>query len=149
MRYQDVDFVVRCLLSVDSWTYTPGLDVLYVHHEGPQITDTYSEGRQHREMFDGLSDYWDQAQALIPRQNHTLVRQAAAALAWNSAVDGQGADARAMLRFAAAGPGALSRARAIVPPLVLSLVSPKTLAAARRAKRWLRERQGAMGVAPS
>ena len=56
-RYQDVDFVVRYLLSVESILYTRGLEVLYVHHGGPQITDTYGAGRQNLAMGQGLIDY--------------------------------------------------------------------------------------------
>jgi hypothetical protein len=59
-------------------------------------------------------------------------------LAWRAAVHGQGADARAILRFAASGPGALARAPKAGATSALSLVPSAALSAARRARRWVR-----------
>ncbi len=137
-RFQDVDFVVRYFLSVSKAVHTPGFHVLYIHHEGPQISDTYAEGHQDREMFEGLRTYWDTHHALIPRDNHARVREAAMTLAWRAALHGQGADARAILRFAARGPGALGRAPRAGATTLLSAVPASALHAARAARRRLR-----------
>ncbi|MDP6945990.1 MAG: glycosyltransferase family 2 protein, partial [Myxococcota bacterium] len=80
-RFQDIDFVVRYFLSIEETVHTPGLHVLYVHHEGPQISDTYTQGHQDLEMFEELRTYWEEAQHLIPSRNHGLVRRAAMTLA--------------------------------------------------------------------
>lgn len=139
-RFQDIDFVVRYLLSVEAWVHTPGFHVLYVLHEGPQISDTYAKGHQNREIYEGLKTYWDEAHALIPTRNHALVREAAMTLAFRAALQGQGADARAILRFAATGPGAASRAPKAGATTALSLVPSAALSAARRARHWVRDR---------
>jgi len=137
-RYQDVDFVVRYLLSVESWVHTPGFHVLYVLHGDPQITDSLPEGRQNRVMFDGLVDYWREARDIIPARNHSLVREAALSLAWIAARQSQGADARAMLGFSTEGPGALARLPRVGATIAVSIVPVRAFGWARRVKRWIR-----------
>lgn len=139
-RFQDVDFVVRYFLSVSRAVHTPGFHVLYVHHEGPQISDSYAEGHQDRAMFDGLRSYWAEAHHLIPPANHPRVRQAAMTLAFRAAIHGNGVDAREILRFAARGPGALSRVPEAGVTTAISLVPSVALNAARRARRWVRSK---------
>ncbi|MBQ72723.1 MAG: hypothetical protein CMJ67_07430 [Planctomycetaceae bacterium] len=139
-RYQDVDFVVRYLLSIRSVVYTPGFHVLYIHHEESRITDSYPEGPQERAMFDGLVEYWGQARDVVPVRSHALFRNAALTLAWMAALRGQAADARAMIPFAVKGPGAMARWPRVAATAVMSCVPAAVLAQMRRFKRWFESR---------
>lgn len=141
-RLQDVDFVVRYMLSIRQVVYTPGFHVLYIHHDGPQIRDSYDQGPLYRVMFEQLLDYWAQAEHLIPAENHGLYRRAAATLAWRAALNAEGADARTMLRFSARGPGALGRLPKAGVTAMLSRVPVPVLTSLRLAKRWLVQRGG-------
>ena len=142
-RFQDVDFVVRYMLSIREVVYTPGFHVLYVHHEGPQITDSYDQGPLYALMFEELMDYWAKVQTSVPRENHALFRRAAGTLAWRAALNAEGARARAMLRFSARGPGSLARVPKSSLTALVSTLPPSTLEALRRTKRWLVRLRGA------
>ena len=141
-RLQDVDFVVRYMLSIRRVIYTPGFHVLYVHHDGPQIRDSYDQGPLYRVMFDEMVAYWEAAKALIPKENHALVRSATATLAWRAALNAEGADARTMLPFTLGGPERLRRLpRACATGAISTLPGP-LLQSMRQVKRWLRQRRG-------
>ena len=139
-RFQDVDFVVRYFLSIRQIVHTPGFFVLDVRHEGPQISEIDADGHQNRAMFEGLMAYWRAAGRAIPEINQPLVRRAALTLAWRSVIDGQGEDARAILRFAALGPEALRRAPRAGATALLSAVPFPVLRVARDGRRWVRAR---------
>ena len=141
-RYQDVDFVVRYMLSIERVVHTPGFHVLYIQHDGPQIRDTYDQGPVYQLMFESLRGYWEAAHSLIPAQNHEAVRRAAATLAWRAALNAEGAEARAILRFALQGPEVLSRAPRAWATAVISTVPRSALHSMRLTKRWVKQRLG-------
>lgn len=137
-RLQDVDFVVRYMLSIRSVVYTPGFHVLYIHHDGPQIQDSYDQGPLYRVMFDEMVAYWEAAKAFIPAENHALVRRATATLAWRAALNAEGSDARTMLPFTLRGPERLSRLPRACATGVISTIPSPVLRAMRLTKRWLK-----------
>ena len=136
-RFQDVDFVVRYMLSIERVVHTPGFHVLYIQHDGPQIRDTYGQGPLYGLMFDSLRSYWESAKGLIPEKNHEAVRRAAATLAWRAALNAEGAEARSILRFALGGPRALKRTPKGCAVALISAVPVPALHSLRLTKRWI------------
>jgi glycosyltransferase involved in cell wall biosynthesis len=140
-RLQDVDFVVRYMLSIRQVVYTPGFHVLYVHHDGPQIRDSYDQGPLYHVMFEQLVDYWVHAEPLIPAENHVLFRRAAATLAWRAALNAEGSAAREILGFSLQGPDVLRRTPKGCVTALISTIPTPALHSLRLAKRWFVERR--------
>lgn len=74
-RNQDMDFMFRYFLSIEKWMYTPGFYCKYCHHNGPQISDTYSFGIQHFELIKSFRNFYKENIFIIPKKNKSLVNQ--------------------------------------------------------------------------
>jgi len=50
-RQQDMDFMFKYFLGINTWSYTPGFFSRYVMHSGEQISDSYHKGVQWSELI--------------------------------------------------------------------------------------------------
>lgn len=74
-RNQDIDFIFKYFMTINSWSYTPGFFCKYVMHDGPRISGDYHKGMQYLMLYRSMHDFIKYSNNKITIDNKLILAQ--------------------------------------------------------------------------